>query len=113
MHSNHTTRSSDELPPTDHRFACAGCDALTAQQGCATIRFRRGYAFACHYCAGRAAMSPRFKREIEMAALAGVTHSEAARVFAGLGCDVPTTPAEFDAALRLPPGTVAALFGGA
>ena len=107
-----TNPSEPTHPKQDHRFACAGCDALTAQQGCATIRFRRGHAFVCHYCAGRAAMSPRFKREIESTALAGVTHSEAARVFGKLGCGVPTTPAEFDAALRLPPGTVAALFGG-
>lgn len=57
-------------------------------------------------------MSPKFKRQIELAAFAGVTLSDAARVFAKLGCDVPTTPEEADAALRLPPGTVAALFGG-
>lgn len=113
MHANNTTRSSDEPPRTDHRFACAGCDALTAQSGCATIRLSRGYAFVCHYCAGRAAMSPKFKRQIEIAALSGITLAESARIYAQFGQDVPTTPEEADAALGLPPGTVAALFGGA
>lgn len=113
MHANTNTSSPTEPPRTDHRFACAGCDALTALSGCATIRLPQGYAFVCHYCAGRAAMTPKFKRQIELAALSGITLAESARVYGRFGQDVPTTPEEADAALGLPPGTVAAFFGGA
>ncbi|CAM5795672.1 hypothetical protein [Rhizobacter fulvus] len=99
------------------RFACAGCGALTARTGCSTLRSKRKprgwYAFVCHACSARAHLSPKFRRQIEMAAGAGIPLSELQRVYAQLGCDVPTLPHEFDAALRLPPGSAATMFGGA
>lgn len=78
-----------------------------------TIQLPQGFAFVCHRCAGRAATSPKFKEQIELAALSGIALAELARIYARFGQDVPTTPEEADAALGLPPGTVAALFGGA
>jgi hypothetical protein len=97
------------------RFVCAGCGALTAQAGCSTLRHDGmtpgQYAFVCHACVTRAHLSPKYRRQIEMAAAAGVPLSELQRVFAQLGCDVPTETHEFDAALRLAPGTSAAMFG--
>lgn len=113
MHQDTTTSSHGEPHRADHRTACVGCDALTGQSGYATIRLPKGYAFVCLGCAGRAASSPKLKRQIEMAALSGFPLSELQRIYTQLGCDVPTTPAEFDAAMRLPPGTSAAIFGGA
>lgn len=99
------------------RYACAGCGALSAQEGCATLRHEgmspARYAFACSACNTRAHLSPKFRRQIEMASAAGVPLTELQRVFKQLGCDVPTEPHEFDAALRLPPGTAGRMFGSA
>lgn len=114
---NATPTDADNQAGTYNRFACAGCGALTAEAGCETIRSKRmppgEYAFACHRCARRAKISPRFRRQVEIIAASRQSMPEVARVFASIGVfDIPTTLLEYDEALGLAPGSTAAAVAG-
>lgn len=94
--------------------SCTGCGAPTGAPGSATVTTPAGrLAYACPACNIRTQREPRFRRQFEGAAASGLPLPEVSRVYLAMGMhEVPTSAEEFDAALRLPPGTSAAIFGG-
>lgn len=67
----------------------------------------------CMPCIERAHASPRFRRQVEIAAASGQSLPTIERLFAQIGVfDVPVTGEECDEAIGLPPGSTDAALRG-